>query len=114
MSTLFPKMNPKQMQSMMRKMGIQQVDIPANEVIIKTDDKIITISNPTVVKVNMMGDNSFQISGSVSEEALDSTPEISDEDIETIVAQTGVDKKKAKEILEKNEGDIAKTIIELR
>ncbi len=48
-------MNPRQMQQMMRKMGIQQQEIDATEVIIKTADKEIVITEPNVSKVNMMG-----------------------------------------------------------
>ena len=60
-------MNPRKMQQMMKQLGIQQVEIPATEVIIKTKDKTITITNPSVSKVNMMGQENFQISGEVYE-----------------------------------------------
>ncbi len=111
---MFPGVNPRQMQSMMKKMGIKQVEIPANEVIIKTDDSIITISNPNVSKVNMMGQDTFQITGTISEESIETTPEINDDDIKTVIDQTGTTEEKAKELLIKNEGDIARTILELK
>jgi len=102
------------MESMMKRMGIKQVTVPANEVIIRTDDKLIRISNPSVTKVNMMGEQTFQITGQLSEEALETAPEISEEDVETVVAQTSVSAEDAKAALEKNEGDLAKTILELK
>ena len=111
---MFPGVNPRQMQSMMKKMGMKQVDIAANEVIIKTEDSIITISNPSVSKINMMGQETFQITGSISEESVETTPDINDEDIQTVVDQTGVSKEVVKESLIKNEGDLARTILELK
>ena len=99
---------------MMKKMGIQQVDIPATEVIIKSEDKEIVITEPSVAKVNMMGQETYQIIGSPEERELETMPEISDEDISTVVEQTGVSEAEAKEALEKNDGDIAQTILELK
>ena len=71
----------------MKQLGIQQVEIPAIEVIIRTDKKNIIISNPSVAKVNMMGQENFQISGDVHEEELSSVPEISEEDVGTVMEQ---------------------------
>lgn len=105
-------MNPRQMQGMMRKMGIKQVDIPATEVIIKTEDKEIVITNPQVSKVNMMGNDTFQITGTVNEREKTQEIEFSKEDIQTIIDQAGCSEEDAKFALEKT-GDIAEAIIEL-
>ncbi len=107
-------LNPKDIEKAMRRMGIQQQEINALEVVIKTADKIITIKNPHVAKVNAMGQESFQISGIVEEKNVDSAPEITEDDIKTVIEQTGCDAKKAKETLEKNKGDLAQTILELK
>ena len=56
----------------------------------------------------MQGNESFQISGNVSEESG-----ISEEDIKTIIEKTGASEKIARETLEKNKGDLAETILEL-
>ncbi len=106
-------MNPRKVQQMMKQMGIQQVDIPATEVIIKTTDKEIIISNPSVQKVNMMGQQNFQISGDVHEREISTTPEISEDDIKTVMGQANVSEDKAKSAIEKAEGDLAEAIIEL-
>ena len=108
---MIPGMNPGQMRKMMQRMGIQQQEIDASEVIIKTPGKNIIISNPSVTKVNMMGQETFQITGNVSEST--SEPEINEEDIKTIVDQTGVSRERAIESLKGNDFDLAKTIIEL-
>ena len=78
---MIPGMNPRKMQQMMKQLGMTQVDIPAIEVIIKTAEKNIIITNPSVAKVNMMGQENFQISGEIHEQELDTTPEISEEDV---------------------------------
>ena len=62
----------------------------------------------------MMGQVSFQLTGDFHEESIDETPDITEEDIDTVVSQAKVSEKEAREALAKNKGDIAKTIIELR
>ena len=111
---MFPGMNPRKMQQMMKQLGIQQVDIPASEVIIRTADKDIIITNPSVAKVNMMGQETFQISGEIREESRNTTPDISEEDIKTVMEQTGVDKNTAKKAIETANGDLAEAILSLK
>jgi len=107
---MFPNINPQMMKQAMKKLGIKQEEIDAEEVIIKTADKEIVITNPSVMKVNMSGQESFQISGEIHERESSG---IKEEDIEMVVEQTKVSKEKAKKVLEKNKGDIAKSIMEL-
>lgn len=111
---MMPGMNPRKMQQMMRRMGIQQVEIPATEVIIKTEEKEIVITEPQVSKVNMMGQQQFTIAGTVHEREKSAEVEISKEDIKTVMEQAKVEEETAKTKLEKNKGDIAKTIIDLQ
>lgn len=106
-----PNINPRQMQQMMRKMGVQQEDIDAQEVIIKCSDRIITIKNPSVQKINMMGQKNYQISGEESIEDLDSTPEISEDDIRTVMEQTKSSKEEALQALEDTDSNIAEAIL---
>ncbi len=107
-------MNPRKMQQMMRQMGLQQVEIPAQEVVIRTEEKKIIISNPSVQKVNLMGQETFQISGEVHEEELSSAPEISEEDVQTVMEQAGVDQETAEKALAEHSGDLAEAIISLK
>lgn len=110
---MFPGINPRQMQQMMKKMGMQQEDIDATEVIIKTPEKEIIITKPSIQKINMMGKETFQIAGEIHEREIDTTPEINDDDIKIVVEQAGVDEKTAKEALEKTKGDIAEAVVSL-
>ncbi|MBW2981658.1 nascent polypeptide-associated complex protein [Candidatus Woesearchaeota archaeon] len=112
---MFPGMNPRKMQQMMKRMGIQQVEIPATEVIIKTDDKEIVITEPSVSKVNMMGQETFQISGQINErEKAAEKIEISEDDVKTVMEQANVSEEKARGALENSEGDLAKAIMDLQ
>jgi len=106
-------MNPRKMQQMMKQMGIQQQEIAATEVIIRTEDKEIIISNPSVQKVNMMGQENFQISGEVHEKEISSTPEISEEDVKTVMEQAHVSTEDARKAIEDAEGDLAEAIMKL-
>ena len=95
----------------MKQMGMAQDEIDASKVIIeKNDGGKLIIDNPSVTKISMQGQESFQISGNIREE--NSAPSISEEDINTIIEKTSVSKEKAHETLEKT-GDLAEAILEL-
>ena len=95
-------------------MGIKQEEIDAREVIIKTSDKDIIIKNPQVSKVNMMGQESFQISGDIEEKELSSEPSTNEEDIKTVMEQTNCTEEEAKAALEEAQGDLAEAILKLK
>ncbi|MBA3064352.1 nascent polypeptide-associated complex protein [Candidatus Woesearchaeota archaeon] len=111
---MFPGMNSRKAAQMMKKMGIQQVEIPATEVIIKTPNKEIIITEPQVSKVNMMGQETFQIIGNISERELSTEPEINEEDIQTVMEQADVPEDEAKKAISDSEGDLAKAILSLK
>jgi len=104
-------MNPKLMKQAMKKMGLKQEEIEASEVIIKCPDKELVIRNPSVQKVNMMGQESLQISGDIEEKSIEN---FSGEDVKMVAEQSKCSEDEARESLEKNEGDIAKSILELK
>lgn len=110
---MIPGMNPRKMNQMMKKMGISQNEIDATEVIIKTPEKEIVITNPSVSKVNMMGQQTYQVVGEEHERALETKPEISDDDIKTVMEQTGVDEEVARKAIDDSEGDLAQAIMNL-
>ncbi len=113
-NTMLPGMNPRKMQQMMKKMGIAQQEIDAEEVIIKCKDKEIVIENPQVAKVNAMGQDTFQISGNITERELSTEPEINEDDIKTVMEQAGCDEETAKKAIEENKGDLAAAIMGLQ
>ncbi|RJQ17270.1 nascent polypeptide-associated complex protein [Candidatus Woesearchaeota archaeon] len=106
--------NPRQMQQMMKRMGIQQAEIDdALQVIIKCKTREIIIDNPQVSKVNMMGQQTYQVIGNDHERSLDTMPEISEEDIEMVMEQTTCTKEEAKKAIENAKGDLAEAILSL-
>ena len=111
---MIPGIDPKMMKQAMKRMGIKQQDIDAEQVIIRTSTKNIIINNPSVAKVNMMGQESFQISGEVSEESLSSEPDISEEDIKTVAEQTGKTEAEAEKAIKEAKGDLAAAILSLK
>jgi nascent polypeptide-associated complex subunit alpha len=95
-------------------MGIQQVEIPANEVIIKTDDKEIVISDPQVSKVNMMGQETFQVVGNITEKATTTEPEINKDDIKTVMQQADCSEEEAIKAVKQANGNLAEAILKLK
>ncbi len=108
---MIPGVNPRQMQQAMRKMGMKQEEVAAEEVIIRCPDKNIIISNPQVSKVIMMGQESWQITGAAREESLDASVEITAEDIATVMEQAGVSEAEARKAIAEANGDLAEAIL---
>ncbi len=108
-------LNPAMMKQAMKKMGVQQQDLDAVEVIIKTRDKELVFPNPSVAKISMMGQESFQITGEFHERTRGTgTTEINEDDVKTVMEQAGVSEKEAKEALKKARGDLAAAILALQ
>ena len=109
----FGKIDPKKMQSMMQKMGINSREIDAEEVIIKCSDKSIVIENPQVAEIDVQGNKSFQISG-IIKEVENIEEKFSENDIGLVMEKAKVSKEKARKSLENSNGDIAKAILSLK
>ena len=108
---MFGGVNPAQMKGMMKKMGISQEELPVNRVIFEMDGTNLVIENPSVVKIKMQGQESYQVVG----EAVEESGEIfSEEDLKMVMDQASVSEDEAREALEKSEGDIAEAIISLK
>lgn len=106
---MFPGFDAKKMQGMMKQLGIAQEEIDAFRVVIeKNDGSKIIVENPSVTKIKMQGQETFQVSGEVSEETG-----VSEDDIQTIIEKTGVSEETARKTLEANDGDLAAAILEL-
>lgn len=104
------KLNPRQIEKMMRRMGMQASQINAEEVIIKTPEKEIVISNPQVTKINMMGQETYQVAGEVSERERE---KFTDDDVKMVAEQTKVSEEEARKVL-KETGDLAGAILKLK
>jgi nascent polypeptide-associated complex subunit alpha len=108
---MIPGLSQRDLAKAMERMGIRQEPIPATEVIIRCGDKDLIISQPQVSKVNMMGQETFQVIGKAVERARELA--ISEDDVKTVMDQAGVGKEKAMEAIRRNQGDLAAAILEL-
>lgn len=107
---MFGGMNPKQMQSMMKQMGIAQEEINASKVIFETKEGNYIIENPSVIKIKMQGQTSYQVSGDEHFEEL-SEEKYTEEDVNLIIEKTQKNREEVIEALEKTDGDIAESIM---
>ena len=103
------------MKEMMKQLGIEINELKEiSEVIIKCKYQDIIINNPNVSIMKANGIETYQISNGSSKiikhEDKEKIIEINEEDINFICETIGVSKEKAKEMLLKNNGDIAETI----
>jgi nascent polypeptide-associated complex subunit alpha len=113
--------NPRQMQQTMRKMGIKQTNVDnVLEVIIRTKDNDIVITDAEVLCVDMKGERNYQVSGHEEIRASGSvsgsvTANMSfpHEDIELVMSQSGCDKDKAVEALSACDGQPAEAILKI-
>ncbi|MBI4146612.1 nascent polypeptide-associated complex protein [Candidatus Woesearchaeota archaeon] len=106
-------LNPRDLQKAMQRMGIRQEEIEAEQVTIRCKDKDIIITNPSVAKVNMMGQETWQVTGTAHEQKKDTTPEIKEEDIQTVMQQTGKNRQEALNAINQAKGDLAEAILRL-
>ena len=103
---MFPGMNKKMIEQAMKKLNMKQEEIDAQEVIIK-GSKSFVIKNPQVMKVDVMGQETFQITGQIEEL-------INDEDVKTVMDQANCSREKAIKALQDNNGDLALAILSLK
>ena len=102
----------RQMRRMMDKMGLDMTEIPnVQEVIIKTDKKEIIIAKPSVTEMKAKDNSIFQVIADSYEEKELENPIFSDQDIELVSQQAGVDKEQAINALNESEGDLARAIL---
>ena len=106
------RINPKQMNQMMRKLGISVKEIEnVEKVIIQTDTREYVFDGAEVTIMDAQGQKTYQIVG--RPRVVERKEEIPKEDIELISEQTGKTAEEAKKALEETKGDIAEAIMKL-
>jgi len=108
----------REMRRMMDKMGLDMNELSnVQEVIIKTDKKEIIINKPSVTEMKAKDNSIFTVTAdSYEEKELEKELEVpifSEEDIQLVSLQAGVDDEKARIALEEANGDLAKAILNL-
>ncbi|MCV0400289.1 MAG: transcription factor [Nitrosarchaeum sp.] len=102
----------REMRRMMDKMGLDMKEIPnVQEVIIKTDKKEIIVTKPAVTEMKAKDNSIFTVTTDSYEERELDVPIFSEEDIQLVSQQAGVDEEKAKHALEEANGDLARAIL---
>jgi len=104
------KINPKQMQSMMKQFGIKTEEIAAKRVVFELQDKKIIIDAPNVTAMVMSGQKTYTVMGQEREESAG----VPEEDVKMVAAQAHVSEAHAKKALEETNGDIAEAILKLK
>lgn len=107
-------MDPRQMKSMLAKMGIQTKEINAVRVVIECSDKDIVIENPQVTAITAQGSVSYQIAGETTEKEKSVEIEITEDDIKMVMDGTGASRENAEKALKDLNGDIAAAIVALK
>lgn len=107
------KMDNRNARRMMDRLGINMKEIPnVQEVVIKTPDTELHITNASVSEVIAQGNRMFQVAGDVEEVEVQKKT-FSDEDILLVQQQTGASKERAAAALEESDGEVARAILKL-
>jgi nascent polypeptide-associated complex subunit alpha len=102
--------NPRQMKAMMKKLGMQVEQIEdVISIVIKTPKGNYIFDAAEVSAMTMQGATTYQIIGEPRFE--EAAPDIPNEDVTMVAAQTNVSDEKAKEALVSTKGDIAEAIM---
>ncbi|RNJ76075.1 MAG: transcription factor [Nitrosopumilus sp. H13] len=102
----------REMRRMMDKMGLDMNELPnVQEVIIKTDKKEIIVTKPSVTEMKAKDSSIFTVTADSYEERELEVPIFSDEDVQLVAQQAGVDAEKARGALGEAKGDLARAIL---
>lgn len=105
------KMNPKQMQAMLRQFGIKSEEVKAKRVVFELDAGKMVIENPQVTAMDVQGQKTYTVMG---ESKMEKGEEFSEEDVQMVIGQTGVSRKDAENALMECNGDLAEAIALLK
>jgi nascent polypeptide-associated complex subunit alpha len=113
------RMNPKQMKAMMKRMGIDQEEMPGvEEVIIKTKTKELVFKDAVVTAVSVQGQKTYQVVGIPQErerrrEEGEEEGGVPENDIKLVMSQTGCTATEAKKALQETDGAPAEAILKI-
>jgi len=114
------RVDARQARRMMQQMGMKVSEIPdVQQVIIKTQDREITIERPSVAVLNMRGQQIFQVVGQPTERAPEAPPPpqkpaVAEEDAQLVAQQANASLEEAKRALEETGGNLAQAILLLQ
>ena len=106
------RMNPRMIKKLQKQLEKATEEIDAIKVTIETPEKKIVFDSPSVTIMDMMGQKTYQVVGE-PREMKNEKEGIPKEDVELVMAQTGVSKEAAVAALEESGGEPAEAIIKL-
>jgi nascent polypeptide-associated complex subunit alpha len=123
-------LNPRQMQMMMKRLGLSSEPLPdVEEVIVRTRRNEHVLRSPEVTILTVQGVRTYQVVGEVeirsrtatvaetpsasAVEAAPSSPAFADEDVRLVMEQAGVDRDEAETALRATDGAPAEAILKL-
>lgn len=107
------RMNPRQMNQMMKRLGINVKEIEnVQKVVILTDKREYIFEDAEVTIMDAQGQKTYQIIG--RPRIIEKKEEIPKEDIDLVVEQTGKSAEEAVKALKDTKGDIAEAIMKLK
>ena len=106
-------MNPNQLKKLMKAMKPEEMEV--EELVFKMSDGTKKVMvQPSVTKINMMGQEVYQVNGELEDLEEDNQPNINQEDIQMVAQKANVSEEEAKKALEESEGDLAQAILSLQ
>ncbi len=106
---MMPKLDQREIEKMLKQMGVESSNIEAKRVVIEGFDEDIVIENPQVILTSMQGQNMYQITGDVK-----LVPKMRDADIKMVMEQANCSREQAIKALQDNGGDLAEAILSLK
>jgi nascent polypeptide-associated complex subunit alpha len=106
----------RDLRRLMKKAGIEVIETPELEYIefLYKDGRRTRIYNPTVSKMKIGGQTTYQVIGEEEEVEEEIPVEFDEEDIKMVMEQADVDRELAIKALQLTNGDIAQAIIILK
>jgi len=103
----------RQMERLMRQMGIKSTEIErVEEVVIKLADREIVIPNANVTLTEMGGQKIYQVTGQPQERKREYIP--SEDDLKMVMEQGDADRETAMRTLKETGGNLAEAILKLK
>ncbi|MEM4730046.1 MAG: nascent polypeptide-associated complex protein [Thermoplasmata archaeon] len=105
-------MNPRQLQMMMKRMGVTMEELDdVEEVVIRCSSRDIVIKKPSVAQITAQGQKYYQVSGEAT--TVERAGAVQAEDVRLVVNQTGASEEEARRALQEAGGRPAEAIMKL-
>ncbi|RLF27992.1 MAG: nascent polypeptide-associated complex protein [Thermoplasmata archaeon] len=106
------KFNPRQLNQLMKQLGINVREIEdVEKVVIQTKNRDYIFEDAEVTVMDAQGQKTYQLIG--TPKIVEKKEKLPEEDITLVMEKTGKTKEEAKKALEESKGDIAEAILKL-